>query len=115
MQDKVHEEENTIPEMVDDVRAGKMDRRTLLKRLALMGLSSVGAAVIAEVAARQIAAHTSQSISGDNNGQLHIRQHTDHLIKQSTGKIQQLQHDYHESAIVEDSMYSHPFVGREAI
>ena len=53
MQDKVQQEERTIPEMVDDVRAGKMDRRTLLKNLALMGLSAVGAGAIAEVAARQ--------------------------------------------------------------
>jgi steroid delta-isomerase-like uncharacterized protein len=115
MQDQVQQEEHTIPEMVDDVRAGKMDRRTLIKRLTLMGLSAVGAGAIAEVAARQISAHTAQSLPGDNNGQLHIKQHKDHLIHQTTGNIQQLQHDYHESAIVEDSMFPHPFVGHEAI
>src|SRR6266851_9127262 len=75
MQDEVQEEEHTIPEMVDNVRAGNMDRRTLLKRLALMGLSAAGAGAIAEVAARQIAPHTAQSVPGDNNGQLHIQQH----------------------------------------
>ena len=115
MQEEVYEEESTIPEMVDDVRAGKIDRRTLLKRLALMGLSAVGAGAIAEVAARQIAPHTAPSVPGDNNGQLHIQQHNQHLIKQSTGNIQQLQHDYHENAIVEDSMFPQPFVGHEAI
>ena len=115
MQDQVQQEEHTIPEMVDDVRAGKMDRRTLIKRLTLMGLSAVGAGAIAEVAARQISAHTAQSLPGDSNGQLHIKQHNDHLIHQTTGNIQQLQHDYHENAIVEDSMFPHAFVGREAI
>ncbi|HEX6482244.1 MAG TPA: ester cyclase [Ktedonobacteraceae bacterium] len=115
MQDQEQQQEHTIPEMVDDVRAGKMDRRTLIKRLTLMGLSAAGAGAIAEVAARQIASHAAQTAPGDNNGQLHIRQHKDHLIHQKTGNMQQLQHDYHENAIVEDSMYPHPFVGREAI
>ncbi len=115
MQEQKKQEEYTIPEMVDDVRAGKMDRRTLIKRLTLMGLSMAGAGAVAEVAARQIASHGAQAISGDSNGQLHVRQHNDHLIHQSTGNIQHLQHDYHEDAIVEDSMYPQPFVGREAI
>jgi steroid delta-isomerase-like uncharacterized protein len=115
MQDQVQQEEQTIPEMVDDVRAGKMDRRTLIKRLTVMGLSVVGAGAIAAVAGRQIASHVAQPAPGDNNGQLHIRQHNDHLIHQSTGNIQHLQHDYHENAIVEDSLYPYPIVGREAI
>ena len=115
MQDQVEQEEQSIPEMVDDVRAGKMDRRTLLKTLTLMGLSAAGAGAIAEVAARQIASHAAKSVPGDNNGQLHIQQHKDHLVHQGTGNIQQLQHDYHENAIVEDSMFPHPFVGPEAI
>jgi steroid delta-isomerase-like uncharacterized protein len=115
MLDKLRQEEDTIPEMVDDVRAGKMDRRTLIKRLILMGLSMAGAAAVAEVAARQIASHGAQPVPGDTNGQLHIRQHNDHLIHQSTGNAGQLQHDYHEDAVVEDSMYPQPFVGRQAI
>jgi steroid delta-isomerase-like uncharacterized protein len=114
MQDQVLEEQS-IPEMVDDARAGKMDRRTLIKRLTLMGLSAAGAGAIAEVAARKIASHAAQSAPGDNNVRLHVQQHNQHLIHQGTGNIQQLQHDYHENAIVEDSMFSHPFVGREAI
>ena len=115
MQGQEQQEEHTIPEMVDEVRAGKMDRRTLIKRLAVMGLSAVGAGTIAEVAARQIASHAAQTVPGDNNGQLHIRQHNDHLIHQAAGAIQKLQDDYHDNAIVEDSMYPYPFVGREAI
>ena len=115
MQDQIQQEEHTIPEMVDDVRAGKMDRRTLLKRLTMMGLSVAGAGAIAEVAARQITSHAAQTVTGDNNGQLHIKQHNDHLIHQAKGNIQQLQHDYHQDAIVEDSMYPHPFIGHQAI
>lgn len=118
MQDKVQEvqlEEQTIPDMVDDVRAGKMDRRTLIKRLTVMGLSVAGAGAIAAVAGRQLSAHVEPPAAGDDNGQLHIRQHNDHLIHQSSGDIQHLQQDYHENAVVEDSLYPHPIVGREAI
>ena len=109
------EQETTIPEMVDDVRSGKMDRRTLIKRLTLMGLSVAGAAAISTVAGRQIAASTTQPAHGDSNSQQHIQNHDQHLAHQATGNIQQLQHDYHEDAIVEDSMFAAPFVGRTAI
>ena len=115
MQNQGAQEEHSIPEMVDEVRAGKMDRRTLIKTLTVMGLSAAGAGAIAEVAARQIASHAAPSVPGDNNGQLHIQQHTDHLVHQATGSIEQLQQDYHENAIVEDSLFPHPFVGRQAI
>lgn len=109
------EQEITIPEMVDNVRKGKMDRRTLIKRLTFMGLSVAGAAAIGTVAGRQIASHTAQSVHGDNNAQQHIQNHDQHLAHQSTGDIQQLHHDYHADAIVEDSMYATPFIGRAAI
>lgn len=120
MQDQVQQEEQileeqTIPEMVDEVRAGKMDRRTLIKRLTLMGLSVASTGAIAEVASRQISAHIARPPAGDNNAQLHIRQHNDHLIHQTASNAKQLQQDYHENAIVEDSLYPHPFVGRQAI
>jgi steroid delta-isomerase-like uncharacterized protein len=109
------EKESTIPEMVDDVRAGKMDRRTLIKNLTLMGISAAGTGAIAAVAARQIASNFTHYVTGDSNAHQHLQQHDQHLLDQVTGNIQQLQHDYHENAIVEDSMYPHPFVSREAI
>ncbi len=110
------QEEHTIPEMVDDVRAGKMDRRTLLKRLTLIGLSAAGAGAIAAVATRRnVPGQVTPHVHGDSNTQQHLQQHKQHLTNQSTGNIQQLQHDYHADAIVEDSLYAHPFIGREAI
>ncbi len=115
MQKQEREQEMTIPEMVDEVRSGKMDRRTLIKRLTLMGLSVAGAATIGAVAGRQIAASTAQTSHGDSNAQQHIQNHEQHLAHQATGDIEQLQHDYHENAIVEDSMFPTAFVGREAI
>jgi steroid delta-isomerase-like uncharacterized protein len=108
-------ETTTIPEMVDDVRAGKMTRRQLVKRLTIMGVSAAGAGAVAAVAVRRLTSHGAQSIPGDNNAQQHIQQHQEHMARQSTGNIQQLKQDYHVDAIVEDSMYPHPFVGHEAI
>ena len=38
----MQEEEYTIPEMVDEMRSGKMERRQFMKRLTLMGVSAAG-------------------------------------------------------------------------
>jgi steroid delta-isomerase-like uncharacterized protein len=115
-EENVHSgEDQTIPEMVDDVRAGKMSRRQLIKRLTIMGVSAAGVGVVAAVATRQLTSHASPSTPGDNNAEQHIQQHEQHMAHQSTGNVQQLKHDYHEDAIVEDSMFPHPFVGHAAI
>jgi steroid delta-isomerase-like uncharacterized protein len=114
--DQTQQEQSSIAEMVDDVRAGKMNRRALIKKLTVMGLSAAGAGAIAAVATRDIVAAISHThAAGDGNAQQHIRQHQQHLSYQFSGDIQQLQQDYHEQAIVEDSMFPHPFIGREAI
>ncbi|HEY6540614.1 MAG TPA: hypothetical protein VIZ18_06740, partial [Ktedonobacteraceae bacterium] len=115
-EEKKQLENSTIPELVDEVRAGKMSRRQLMKTLTIMGVSAAGAGAIAAVAARQIASNISAPhVNGDNNAQQHIQQHQQHIANQSTGNVQQLHNDYHEDAIVEDSMYAAPFVGRMAI
>lgn len=110
------QDEQTIPELVDEVRAGKMDRRTLIKRLTLIGLSAAGAGTVAAVAARHLTeSSASPHVNGDQHTQQHVQQHQQHLTNQATGNIQQLQHDYAEAAIVEDSLFPQPFVGRKAI
>ena len=109
------DEEQTIPELVDEARAGKLSRRQLIKRLTIIGVSAAGAGAIAAVAMRQLSSHGAQAVPGDHNAQQHIQQHQQHMTHQATGNIQQLHHDYHEDAIVEDSMFPQPFVGREAI
>ncbi len=108
-------EEQTIPELVDDVRAGKLSRRQLIKQLMILGVSAAGAGAVAAVAVRQLTSHGAQAVPGDHNAQQHIQQHQQHMANQQTGNVQQLQHDYSEDAIVEDSMFPHPIVGREAI
>src|SRR5260370_10295928 len=109
------EKEYTIPEMVDEVRAGKMQRRQFIKRLTLMGVSAAGVGAIAAAAAsRQFA--TNPVPQGNLQDAVdHMQRHDEHLANQSQGNIDQLYNDYAEHAVVEDSMYPHPFVGRAAI
>ena len=46
----------SIPEMVDEVREGKMQRRQFMKRLTLMGVSAAGVgAIVAAASSRQFA------------------------------------------------------------
>jgi len=111
----MQEEEYTIPEMVDDVRAGTMQRRHFIKQLTLMGLSAAGVgAIVAAAASRQFAS-TPVPQGNVQEGVDHLQLHDEHLANQSQGKLEHLQNDYAEHAVVEDSMYPHPFVGRAAI
>jgi steroid delta-isomerase-like uncharacterized protein len=111
----MREEDYTIPEMVDQLRAGTMQRRHFLRRLAFIGISAAGSgAIVAAVASHQFAPATvTQAYANDTANQL--RRHDEHLVNQSQGKLNELQHDYAEHAVVEDSMYAQPFVGRAAI
>ncbi len=111
----MQEEKYTIPEMVDDVRAGTMQRRHFIKQLTLMGLSAAGVgAIVAAAASRQFAS-TPVPQGNVQEGVDHLQLHDEHLANQSQGKLEHLQHDYAEHAVVEDSMYPHPFVGRATI
>jgi steroid delta-isomerase-like uncharacterized protein len=111
----MQEEEYTIPEMVDEVREGKMQRRQFMKQLTIMGVSAAGVgAIVAAAASRQFA---TKPVSQGNlqDAVDHIQSHDEHLANQSQGNLDQLYNDYAEHAVVEDSMYPHPFVGRAAI
>ena len=111
----MQEEEYTIPEMVDEVRAGKMQRRQFMKRLTLMGISAAGVGAIAAAAASRQFATKSVPQGNLQDAVDHLQRHDEHLANQSQGNVDQLYNDYTEHAVVEDSMYPHPFVGRSAI
>ena len=111
----MREEEYTIPEMVDEVRAGTMPRRHFIRQLTLMGLSAAGVgAIVAAAASRQFTT-TPVAQGNGSEGMDHVQRHDEHLANQSQGNLDQLQNDYAEHAVVEDSMYPRPFVGRAAI
>ncbi len=109
------QEEYTIPQMVDDVRAGKMPRRRFIRTLTGMGISATGIGAIAAAASRQFASKPAPHVKPDANANQHLQQHDNHLTHQSQGNTQHLHNDYAEHAVVEDSMYQQPFVGQAAI
>ena len=110
-------EENTqsIPEMIDDVRAGKMPRRRFVKVLSAMGISAAGVSAIAAAASHASSSKPSVPVQPSEQPDTHIQLHQQHIAHQSQGNKHALQEDYAPHAVVEDSMYPEPFVGREAI
>jgi steroid delta-isomerase-like uncharacterized protein len=108
------EQEYTIPQMVDDVRAGKMARRNFIKALTAMGISAAGVGAIVAAAAPSISTAVSH-VNAKESVARHTQLHNQHLAHQANGNMNQLQNDYAEGAVVEDSMHREAFVGRDAI
>lgn len=112
----MQEEETTIPQMVDEVRSGKMARRQFMKRLAQMGITAAGVgAIVAAASIPSASVPVAAKAPVHDNGTDHLQLHDQHLQHQTSGNTGALQNDYHEHAVVEDSMYAQPFVGRDAI
>ena len=105
----------TIPQMVEDVRGGKLPRRKFMKALAALGISVAGASTIAGSAANSPVAKPVQVVHPEDESQKNLHLHHEHLAKQTQSHTGALEHDYAMHAVVEDSMYSQPFVGRAAI
>src|SRR2546421_10585293 len=109
------EQESTIPQMVDDVRAGKMPRRNFIKALTSMGISAAGVGAIAAAAAVPSVKASIGQIHAHESAAHHKHLHNQHLSHQGSGNIGALKDDYHADAMVEDVMHSEPFVGKQAI
>lgn len=114
--DQEHQEFSTIPEMVEDVRAGKLQRRHFMKTLTAMGISAAGAGIIASVAGSRSSfqkPHVVEHAQEQEERNLHL--HQQHIAHQMNNNSGAMQNDYHEHAVVDDSMREMPYVGREAI
>lgn len=109
------ENETTIPQLVEEVREGKMSRRSLIKVLTGMGISAVGVGAIAAAATGSHPAGTASHSMLKESEREHIQLHNTHLANQRAGNMAQLRHDYAESAVVEDGMYPELLVGPDAI
>jgi len=106
----------TIPQMVEEVRAGRMLRRNFMKTLAAFGLSAAGASTISAATALPTPiAKTAPVAHPDERPAQNLQLHQEHLAKQTSGDAGAIQNDYAEHAVVEDSMYPEPFVGKSAI
>jgi steroid delta-isomerase-like uncharacterized protein len=110
----MQEEEYTIPQMVEDVREGKMGRRQLMKRLTAMGITAAGIGAIVATSKSSSATAPLQVHTAEHTTK-HIQLHDQHLTHQTQGNTGALHNDYADHAVVEDSMHAQPFVGRTAI
>ena len=105
------QEEYTIPQMVDDVRTGKMPRRHFIKTLTAMGISATGIGAITAAAVRSFNSVPADQVKLDKGPDL-LELHDNHLRHQSQANTSALENDYAANAVVEDSMHPRPFVGR---
>jgi steroid delta-isomerase-like uncharacterized protein len=111
----MQEEEFTIPQMVEEVHVGKMPRRNFIKRLATMGLSAGGIAAIIAAISHPSTKQSAPGVKLNEDAAKHIQLHNQHLAHQTRGNVNALHNDYADNAVVEDSMYTEPHVGRAAI
>jgi steroid delta-isomerase-like uncharacterized protein len=109
----MQEDEYSLPQMVNEVRAGRMPRRAFMKQLTTMGITTVGISAI--VASISTSSTSTTAALADNNAAQHLQHHDNHLRHQARGNLHALNQDYAENAIVEDSMHPQPFIGRAAI
>ena len=105
----------TIPTMVDAVRDGKMQRRTLVKILAGMGVSTAGIGAIVATATHTSTTQPAPIVNPKANSDTSLALHSQHIANQGQANTDALYNDYAEHAVVEDSMYASPIMGREAI
>ena len=99
------QEDVTIPQMVEDVRVGKMPRRRLIRALTALGISAVGVGAVVAVTEHQLTSKAVPHVNQHDDVQHHIQLHNQHISHQSHGNTGALQNDYAEHAVVEDSMY----------
>lgn len=109
------QEDVTIPQMVEDVRVGKMPRRRLITALTALGISAVGVGAVVAATEHAQNSKTVPHVNQNDDVQHHIQLHEQHIAHQSQGNTGALHNDYAEHAIVEDSMYPEALVGRKAI
>src|SRR3989442_206671 len=105
--------EYTIPQMVADVRAGKMSRSQLVQTLTALGLTASGAAIIAAAHSAPVTPIPRMDVHEDEALQLQL--HDRHLEARNARNMNTLQDDYALDAVVEGSMFPEPFIGRAAI
>ncbi len=102
---------NTIPQMVEDVRAGRTPRRKFMKALTALGISAADVSMVSSAATQPLTSLKLAPMSPlDAQPTQNLQLHQQHLAHQSQGDTGASQH-----TMVEDSMHSETLVGRAAI
>lgn len=109
------QEKTTIPQMVEWLHAGKLPRRQLIKALTAIGLSTAGVNAIVASAENPSATKPSPTVDVTEDSATHLQMHGRHLVNQAQGNTSELHDDYADHAVVEDSLFAVPIVGRAAI
>lgn len=133
---------STIEELLSQVRLGRLSRRRFLTTLAAAGASATAVATLTAVLKQS--SHTAAPTNAAGSSateQQNLQLHQQHIVHQSQRAptprsetapggplavtlastpqveqmVQQLMQDYHEDAVVEDSLMETPIVGRAAI
>ncbi|HEY7985029.1 MAG TPA: ester cyclase [Ktedonobacterales bacterium] len=100
-------EQRSVRDLVEALRTGRLSRRKLIGALTALGVTGAGAAAIAAVA-RGGAPSAAQQ-------RQHLIQHDQHIAHQTHGNVKPMLHDYANDAVVDDPLFSEPFVGLAAI
>ena len=111
----MQEKEPTIQQIVENARQGRVSRRQLVQAVTAMGISSVGAGVIVAAASNPSPLRSQPAVNPAEDSATHLQLHDQHLTHQGQGNTSALYNDYADHAVVEDSMYAVPIVGRAAI
>ena len=111
----MREKEPTVQQIVEKARQGKVSRRQLVRALTAMGISTVGAGVIVAAASNPSPLRSLPAVNPAEDSATHLQLHDQHLTHQGQGNTSALYDDYADQAVVEDSMYAVPIVGRAAI
>ena len=111
----MQEKEPTVWQIVEKARQGKVSRRHLMQALTAMGISTAGAGVIVAAASNPSPLRSLPAVNPAEDSATHLQLHDQHLAHQGQGNTSALYDDYADNAVVEDSMYAVPIVGRAAI
>jgi len=107
--------EPTIQQIVENARQGKVSRRQLVQALTAMGISTAGVGAIVAAASNPSPLRSLPAVNPAEDSATHLQLHDQHLTHQGQGNASALYNDYADHAVVEDSMYAVPIVGRAAI
>jgi steroid delta-isomerase-like uncharacterized protein len=107
--------EPTIQQIVENARQGKVSRRQLVQALTAMGISTAGVGAIVAAASNPSPLRSLPAVNPAEDSATHLQLHDQHLTHQGQGNTSALYNDYADHAVVEDSMYAVPIVGRAAI
>ncbi len=98
--------EKSVHGLIDELRAGHISRRHFVEGLTALGVTGAAAALIIAHDHSQASPHVEK---------VHYQLHDQHVTHQVTGDTNAMVADYDEDAVVEDPLFSEPFVGKEAI